>query len=275
MSIIDVFYRILKVVIYLAIALTLLYISLLSFSPVIGAFALKWHYTLLPEVWTLDNFKFIFSDPFIIRSLESSVLVAFTTSLSSLVIYLLVILFMHYKEQRGWINTLFEIVVIIPLMIPAILLALSMYELYRPTAIGGTFLILVFAHITIVSPYVYRNLYSVSKIIDMKSLIEASRSLGAGLFTTLFKVILPNIYHGLLGAFLLSFAISFGDFEIANILAPWQYRTVTIAIFQYSFKNIWIASAIISIVIFVSVTATFSVAYISRKAIAKYTEVTR
>jgi len=271
----EIAYRVLNIIVYSVVVLVLAYIFTISFVPIIGAFAFKWHYTLLPEVFTLNNFKFIFEHPFVTRSIWSSLIVAFTTSTISLVIYLMVILFLYYKERRGWITTFFESVVIIPLMLPAILIALTIYQLYRPTAIGGTFLILALAHFTIVSPYIYRNLFSVSKMIDMKTLIEASRSLGAGLFTTLYKVILPNIYHGLLGAFLLSFAISFGDFEIANILAPWKYKTATIAIFQYAFKNVWIASAIITIVILVSVAATFSVAYLSRKAIAKYIEVTR
>ncbi|MGC9012445.1 MAG: ABC transporter permease [Thermogladius sp.] len=275
MSLSDFVYVVAKAVSYLTLVLVVTYIFLVSFIPVIGAFALKWELSILPEAWTLKNIKFLFEDPFVLRSLYSSLLIAGITSVLSTTVYFLVILYLFLRERSRWVSTFIEVAVLIPLMLPAILLALAIYEVYRPTFIGGTYWILVAAHLTIVSPYVFRNLYSVAKMIDMKTLIEASRSLGAGVLTTAYKVILPNIYHGLIGAMLLAFAVSFGDFEMANLLAPWQYRTVTIAIFQYFFKNAWNASAIILLVIIVSVITSFLVAYLSRKAIARYIEVVR
>jgi len=264
-----------KLVSYITLFIIISYIFLVSFVPVIGAFALKWEYSILPEMWTLNNLKFLLEDPFVLRSLYSSLLIASITSVVSVTMYLLVIMFLFLRERSRWMHTFVEVSVLIPLMLPAILIALAIYEVYRPTILGGTYWILVFAHLTIVSPYVFRNLYSVARMIDMKTLIEAARSLGAGIFTATYRVILPNIYHGLIGAMLLAFAVSFGDFEMANLLAPWQYRTVTIAIFQYFFKNAWNASAIILLVIIVSVLTSFLVAYLSRKAIARYVEVVR
>jgi putative spermidine/putrescine transport system permease protein len=271
----DALYVFSKIVSYITLFAIISYIFLVSFIPVIGAFALKWEFSILPEVWTLNNIKFLLEDPFVLRSLYSSLLIASITSVVSVTIYLLVIMFLFLRERSRWMHTFVEVSVLIPLMLPAILIALAIYEVYRPTMLGGTYWILVFAHLTIVSPYVFRNLYSVARMIDMKTLIEAARSLGAGVFTATYRVILPNIYHGLIGAMLLAFAVSFGDFEMANLLAPWQYRTVTIAIFQYFFKNAWNASAIILLVIIVSVLTSFLVAYLSRKAIARYVEVVR
>jgi putative spermidine/putrescine transport system permease protein len=271
----DALYVFSKLVSYITLFIIISYIFLVSFVPVIGAFALKWEYSILPEIWTLNNLKFLLEDPFVLRSLYSSLLIASITSVVSVTMYLLVIMFLFLRERSRWMHTFVEVSVLIPLMLPAILIALAIYEVYRPTILGGTYWILVFAHLTIVSPYVFRNLYSVARMIDMKTLIEAARSLGAGIFTATYRVILPNIYHGLIGAMLLAFAVSFGDFEMANLLAPWQYRTVTIAIFQYFFKNAWNASAIILLVIIVSVLTSFLVAYLSRKAIARYVEVVR
>lgn len=271
----DALYVFSKLVSYITLFIIISYIFLVSFVPVIGAFALKWEYSILPEIWTLNNLKFLLEDPFVLRSLYSSLLIASITSVVSVIMYLLVIMFLFLRERSRWMHTFVEVSVLIPLMLPAILIALAIYEVYRPTILGGTYWILVFAHLTIVSPYVFRNLYSVARMIDMKTLIEAARSLGAGIFTATYRVILPNIYHGLIGAMLLAFAVSFGDFEMANLLAPWQYRTVTIAIFQYFFKNAWNASAIILLVIIVSVLTSFLVAYLSRKAIARYVEVVR
>ncbi|MCI4461472.1 MAG: ABC transporter permease subunit [Thermogladius sp.] len=275
MKLSDALYVFSKIVSYITLFAIIAYIFLVSFVPVIGAFALKWEFSILPEVWTLNNIKFLLEDPFVLRSLYSSLLIASITSVVSVTIYLLVIMFLFLRERSRWVHTFVEVSVLIPLMLPAILIALAIYEVYRPTMLGGTYWILVFAHLTIVSPYVFRNLYSVARMIDMKTLIEAARSLGAGVLTATYRVILPNIYHGLIGAMLLAFAVSFGDFEMANLLAPWQYRTVTIAIFQYFFKNAWNASAIILLVIIVSVLTSFLVAYLSRKALARYVEVVR
>ncbi len=42
-------------------------------------------------------------------------------------------------------------------------------------------------------PFTYRSLDAGIRAIDLRTLVDASRSLGAGWFTTMFRVLVPNM----------------------------------------------------------------------------------
>jgi len=54
--------------------------------------------------------------------------------------------------------------------------------------------------------------------IDLKTLVEASRSLGAGWMRTVSSVILPNIKAGVVSASFLTFAVVLGEYTVASLL---------------------------------------------------------
>jgi putative spermidine/putrescine transport system permease protein len=54
--------------------------------------------------------------------------------------------------------------------------------------------------------------------IDVRTLTEAAESQGAGIFTILFRIILPNIRSGILSGAFLTFAIVIGEFTFASLL---------------------------------------------------------
>src|SRR5690606_7305586 len=56
------------------------------------------------------------------------------------------------------------------------------------------------------------------RAIDVATLTEAATSLGAGQFTILARVILPNILVAVLSGAFLTFAIVMGEFVVASLL---------------------------------------------------------
>src|SRR6266513_2262255 len=70
--------------------------------------------------------------------------------------------------------------------------------------------------------------------IDVKTLSEAARSLGAGWGTVMFRVIAPNMASALLNACLLSVALVLGEFTFANLLS---YLNLQVEIFQLGLAN--------------------------------------
>jgi putative spermidine/putrescine transport system permease protein len=54
--------------------------------------------------------------------------------------------------------------------------------------------------------------------IDVRALTEAAQSLGAGWFTILFQVILPNLRVAILSGAFLTLAIVIGEFTLASLL---------------------------------------------------------
>ena len=54
--------------------------------------------------------------------------------------------------------------------------------------------------------------------VDLRTLVEAARSLGAGWTTTVVRVVIPNIWSGILAAAFISTAVVLGEYTIASLL---------------------------------------------------------
>jgi putative spermidine/putrescine transport system permease protein len=59
-------------------------------------------------------------------------------------------------------------------------------------------------------PFAYRAIDAALSSIDLHTLAEAARSLGAGWPTTIFRVVVPNIWSGILSAAFISIAVVLG-----------------------------------------------------------------
>ena len=79
-------------------------------------------------------------------------------------------------------------------------------------------LILPLVYAMLALPFAFRALDAGLRAVDLKTLVEASRSLGASWPVTLYRVILPNLRTGLLSGAVLTLALVFGEFTIASIL---------------------------------------------------------
>jgi putative spermidine/putrescine transport system permease protein len=67
-------------------------------------------------------------------------------------------------------------------------------------------------------PYAYRALSAGLSAIDVTTLSEAARSLGASWFTVMVRIIAPNMWQSILNAVVLSSALVLGEFTVAYLL---------------------------------------------------------
>ncbi len=67
-------------------------------------------------------------------------------------------------------------------------------------------------------PYMYRAVDTGLRTIDVATLTEAAQSLGAGWFTILGRIILPNVLAAVLSGAFLTLAIVMGEFTMAALL---------------------------------------------------------
>jgi putative spermidine/putrescine transport system permease protein len=113
-----------------------------------------------------------------------------------------------------------EFLCLLPLTIPAIVLVAGLAPEYRWISINlsDSILTLAFVYLVLVLPYTYRTLHTGLSAIDVKTLSEAARSLGAGWGTVMGRIIVPNMWSAVLNACLLSVAVVLGEFTIANLL---------------------------------------------------------
>ena len=76
-------------------------------------------------------------------------------------------------------------------------------------------------------PYAYRSIDSALQAIDVTTLAEAARSLGAGWFTVIARIVMPNIISGILSAAFIAVALVLGEFVIASLL---HFDTMPVAL---------------------------------------------
>lgn len=114
----------------------------------------------------------------------------------------------------------FEFLVLLPLTIPAIVLVVGLGPIYQQIGrtLGTGAWTLAFAYGITVLPFAYRSIQASIEAIDVRTLSEAARSLGASWFTVLTRVLAPNLRPGLLAASLISVAVVLGEFTIASLL---------------------------------------------------------
>lgn len=114
----------------------------------------------------------------------------------------------------------FEFLALLPISIPAIVLVVGLAPIYLQIGrtLGTGAWTLAFAYGILVLPFTYRSIQASIDAVDVKTLAEAARTLGAGWITVLVRVIAPNLRPGLLAASLISVAVVLGEFTIASLL---------------------------------------------------------
>ncbi len=114
----------------------------------------------------------------------------------------------------------FEFLCLLPLSIPAIVLVVGLAPVYLVIGrtVGTGIWPLSLAYGVTVLPYAYRAIQANIDAVDITTLAEAARSLGAGWGTVLLKVLAPNLRTGILASLLLSVAVVLGEFTIASLL---------------------------------------------------------
>lgn len=151
------------------------------------------------------------------ESLWMSLHLALETIAVTLVILLPAVFWMHLKAKS--FKPLFDFLSVMPFVVPPIALVAGLTALYTgPSWFVGTSNFLVVPYVILALPYTYRALDVGMRALDLKTLTEASQSLGAGWGTLILRVLVPNLTSALAGAALLTIAIVMGEFTFANVL---------------------------------------------------------
>lgn len=119
-----------------------------------------------------------------------------------------------------------------PLMLPAILTGLALFQLYVVLDVGRPVWGLVVGHVLIAIPYVVRTTLAVLHNFD-RGLEEAARNLGASPARTFVEVTLPLIRPGVLAGAIFAFIVSFDQFPVSLFLVAPGRETLPITLFNY------------------------------------------
>jgi putative spermidine/putrescine transport system permease protein len=167
---------------------------------------------------TFDAWRAIVKDPDLVSAITISLELAVLTAVGMLLLLVPVATWVHLRLPR--VRRLIEFICLLPLTIPAIVLVVGIAPIYAWVTyfFGESSLTLTFVYVILVLPYAYRAIDNGLGAIDLRTLAEAARSLGAGWASVLARVVVPNIRGALVSASFLSVALVLGEFTLASLL---------------------------------------------------------
>ncbi|CAO5229786.1 ABC transporter permease [Frankia sp. AgKG'84/4] len=167
---------------------------------------------------TIGAYGKILSEPEFGSALWSSVKLGLMAVAITLALLVPTMTLVHLRFPK--LRRVIETITVLPLVIPPVVLAVGVLGAFRtaPQWLIGTPTILGFEYVILALPFAYRALDAGIGAVDLRTLVEASRGLGAGPVTALFRVVLPNLRTAVLSAAVLTLALVLGEFAMASLL---------------------------------------------------------
>lgn len=163
-----------------------------------------------------------------LAALRTSLTVAvFTTAISTVIGTATAIALARYRFRlRGFYNGF----LMLPMMMPDIVLGIGLLIFFVTLGMNLSLMTIVIGHCTFLTSYVFIIVQARIAGLD-PALEEASADLGANEWTTLRKVLLPQLAPGILGGAMLAFVISMDDLVITYFVSGTGDTTLPVFIF--------------------------------------------
>ncbi|GAC1367161.1 MAG: ABC transporter permease [Ktedonobacteraceae bacterium] len=183
--------------------------------------------------FNLGSYAQVFGDADFAKTLLLSLLLALLSTLLTVILITPTVYWLQLRLPQA--RPVLEFLSLLPFAVPPIVLSLGYLEVYGdshplidtlslglvpllsnpPFNIVNTPQLLVFAYVVVALPFSYRPIDNSLRALNTRVLAEASSSLGSGWWHTFLRVILPNIWPGVISAALLTFSTAMGEFTIA------------------------------------------------------------
>lgn len=170
------------------------------------------------DKWTVAPLFDTFANPDFRRSALLSLGLAAATALLTVLLLVPTMTFAHLRSLR--MRKFIEVSAVLPFVVPAIALVVGFAGAFRDVApifvrnsYGMVPLLVIVA-----LPFTHRTIENGLASLDLRTLVDASRSLGAGWNRTIWTVIAPNIRGSIATACFLAVTVVIGEFTIASLL---------------------------------------------------------
>lgn len=218
---------------YAVSVLFLLYLFVPLISTILFSFSKKWTDTLLPQSWSPEAYFTIFTSGEFYQSLFRTILLSSVVAVLGVSVTILAVF--ATKIGGRSLGRLIQMLSIIPIALPAVLLALGSVKFYGATvpSLLGTPLLLVGVQTAFGLPFVYWTILNAFQSINVTELYNAARTLQCGTLKFIVRIILPALKKGIVIAGVISFADTFDNFALQQLIvgAGWQ----TFAMYQYKY----------------------------------------
>ncbi len=195
--------------------------AIFFFGPLICAF--KYSLVLGNGSYGLGNYVKIVTDGAVRSSLLTSLEIAAVAAIVVVALMLPTVVWVRLRRPK--LTLLMEGVTLLPIVIPPVVLAAGLENLQGSAPqwvvslwFNHPLTALTPVYVVLAMPFTYRALDNGVRAIDLRTLVDASRNLGASWFQTLVRVILPNVESALIGAMFLTVALCLGEVVIATFM---------------------------------------------------------
>jgi putative spermidine/putrescine transport system permease protein len=228
--------------------------------PIYGAF----HFSVGPG-FTLRQYRAAFSDYLFWGSMRRSLTLALGVVVLSLIICVLAAYWTitRWPEARVIINVL----VVLPFVLPGVILSLGLIRVYShsPIPMTNTPVMLILATSVLTLPYVYRAIDNAFRAVDVRTLTEAATSLGASPLVALLRIILPNVFPGILAGSLLAISAIMAEFTVANLMVGQSYMTFPVYVAHKGFLDARLGTALAILSLLVTIVLAILITFVTRR----------
>lgn len=174
-------------------------------------------------VISLQAYQVVFNDPRFWEAFRYSTVMALITIIISILIFVPTVYWMHLKVPQA--RPLVEMITLLPFIIPTIVYVFGLIRTFSRPPLQLTLspvttdLLIAIGYVIVSMPYMFRAVDTGMRAIDVRTLTEASQTLGSNWFEILAYVIFPNLRIAILSGALICYATVMGELILASFLA--------------------------------------------------------
>ena len=194
-------------------------------------------------------------------ALLNSLIVALSSALVSTLLGTMASIGVNWYKFKG--KKFIQTLTYLPMVLPEVIIGISMVIFFSGIHMPLGLFTVFAAHTTFCLPFVFLMVNARLDEFDY-SIIEASHDLGATERQTMFKVVVPAIFPGILSGFLMAITMSLEDFVITFFVSG--PGSTTLPLYVYSMIRFGVSPVINSLSV-VMILITCSIAFICRKGL--------
>lgn len=176
--------------------------------------------------FSIKNYVTLFTTPELVRMIMGTAALAFSAAAIATVLGTLgaVGSFYSKKGMSSAITTMNQIPVVNADVVTGFSICILLVVVLGISK--DTFIPLVAGHVTLCAPFVFLSVIPKLKQMD-SSIYEAALDLGATPLTALVKVVIPQIFPGIVSGFALAVTLSLDDYFVATYTKPATFDTIS------------------------------------------------
>ena len=194
-------------------------------------------------------------------ALLNSLIVALSSALVSTLLGTMASIGVNWYKFKG--KKFIQTLTYLPMVLPEVIIGISMVIFFSGIHMPLGLFTVFAAHTTFCLPFVFLMVNARLDEFDY-SIIEASHDLGATERQTMFKVVVPAIFPGILSGFLMAITMSLEDFVITFFVSG--PGSTTLPLYVYSMIRFGVSPVINSLSV-VMILITCTIAFICRKGL--------